>query len=132
MDEYQKVIDLTEQLIVLAKEADAIYEEVRKDGREKDFYHEVKPFADRVQLACEQWEQRVKQWMKEAEFKHLFPQQIEQTAQNLTDVSVQAFFPKTSYKRFKSHVQSVLFILQNVKVESVRILAQKGKEDSSL
>ena len=57
----------------------------------------------------------------EMELKYLFSEQIEQTAQNLVDVSIKAFFPKTSYQRFKSYVQSVLFILNNVKMESERI-----------
>ena len=61
----------------------------------------------------------MKEWMKETEFRHLFPEQIEQTAHNLSDVAVQAFFPKTSYKRFKSHVQSIEFILNNVKTKSI-------------
>src|SRR6478735_4421806 len=118
-----QVVALTQQLITFAKEADSIYEKVRLDGQEKDFYNEVKPFADEVRQACEAWEQMMKQALTEEKFKHLFPEQIEQTAHNLADVAVQAFFAKTSYKRFKSHVQSVLFILQNVKMESERIVS---------
>ena len=58
------------------------------------------------------------EWMENESFRHLYPMQIQQTADNLSDVAVQAFFPKTSYKRFKSHVQSVRFILQNVRDEA--------------
>lgn len=121
----QQIVALTQQLITFAKEADEIYEKVRSDGQERDFYNEVKPFADEVRQACEEWEKVMKQALTEEKYKHLFPEQIEQTAHNLTDVAVQAFFSKTSYKRFKSHVQSILFILQNVKMETSRILSQK-------
>ncbi|KQU20492.1 YppE family protein [Peribacillus butanolivorans] len=114
---------LTEQLLNYAVKADDIYENVRREGKEKDFFSEVKPFADQVRTICMEWEGGMKEWMKETEFKHLFPEQIEQTAHNLSDVAVQAFFPKTSYKRFKSHVQSVVFILNNVKSEIDRILS---------
>ncbi len=122
----RRVVTLTQQLITFAEEADSIYEKVRLDGQEKDFYKEVKPFADEVKKVCEEWETVMKQVVTEVELKYLFPEQIEQTAQNLVDVSIQAFFPKTSYQRFKSHVQSVLFILNNVKMESERILSQKN------
>ncbi|MFE4811834.1 YppE family protein [Peribacillus simplex] len=119
----EKMQLLTEQLIQYTVKADEIYEGVRKEGKEKDFFSEVKPFADLVRTACIEWETGMKEWMKETEFRHLFPEQIDQTAHNLSDVAVQAFFPKTSYKRFKSHVQSVEFILNNVKTEIDRILS---------
>ncbi|AOH55471.1 YppE family protein [Peribacillus muralis] len=121
--EKEKLQRLTEELITYTAKANDIYEDVREEGKEKDFYAEVKPFADQVREACDEWEAGMKQWMRETEFKHLFPEQIEQTAHNLSDVAVQAFFPKTSYKRFKSHVQSVDFILHNVKAEIARILS---------
>ncbi len=119
----EKLQLLTEQLIKFTDQADDIYEGVRKEGKEKDFFSEVKPFADQVRTACIEWEAGMKEWMKEIEFRHLFPEQIEQTAHNLSDVAVQAFFPKTSYKRFKSHIQSVEFILNNVRTEINRILS---------
>nr|WP_225988759.1 YppE family protein [Peribacillus frigoritolerans] len=110
-------------MIKYTDQADDIYEGVRLEGKEKDFFSEVKPFADQVRTVCIEWETGMKEWMKETEFRHLFPEQIEQTAHNLSDVAVQAFFPKTSYKRFKSHVQSIEFILNNVKTEINRILS---------
>lgn len=114
---------LTEQLLNYTIQANEIYDNVRKEGKEKDFFTEVKPFADQVQASCTEWEEGIKEWMKEAQFKHLYPEQIGQTANNLSDVAVQAFFPKTSYKRFKSHIQSVEFILNNVKSEVDRLLS---------
>ena len=122
----RQVVTLTQRLITFAEEADSIYEQVRSDGQEKDFYKEIKPFADEVKKVCGEWETVMKQVLTEVKLQYLFPEQIEQTAQNLVDVSIQAFFPKTSYQRFKSHIQSVLFILNNVKVESERILSQKN------
>lgn len=122
----QQIVSLTQHLITLAEEANSIYEAVREDGVEKDFYHEIKPFADLVKQVCEEWEQEMKQAMQIVTFKHLYPSQIEQASQNLQDVTIQAFFPKTSYKRFKSHVQSILFTLNHVKVVSQRLLSEKG------
>lgn len=122
----QHIITLTKQLITLAEEANSIYETVREEGKEKDFYQDIKPFADQVKEVCEEWEQEMKQAMKQVTFKHLFPSQIEQAAENLKDVSIQAFFPKTSYKRFKSHVQSVLFTFNQVRMESERLMSQNS------
>lgn len=116
----QHIIMLTEQLISLAEEANTIYEKVREEGQEKDFYQEVKPFADHVKQVCEEWEQEMKKEMKRVTIQHLFPMQIEQAANNLKDVAIQAFYPKTSYKRFKGHVQSVLFTLNHVRMECDR------------
>lgn len=115
--------ELTQKLIQFNEQADVIYEEVRAAGKEKDFYSEVKPFADEVHTACSEWKDNMKEWMGMESFTHLFPLQIEQTANNLSDVAVQAFFPKTSYKRFKSHIQSVRYILHNVRDEIDRKLA---------
>ncbi|MGE8077851.1 YppE family protein [Peribacillus loiseleuriae] len=108
---------LTVQLLQFTDKADKIYESVREEGKERDFYREVKPFVDEVDAVLKLWTPNMREWMKAEDFTHLFPQQIEQTANNLADVVVQAFFPKTSYKRFKSHIQSVRFILQNVLTE---------------
>jgi hypothetical protein len=105
---------LTIKLIQYTKQADEIYEAVRAEGTEKDFYSEVKPHVEEVDEVLKEWVINVKEWMKEDPFDYLFPQQIDQTASNLADVALQAFYPKTSYKRFKSHVQSVSFILDNV------------------
>ena len=120
----QHIVTLTQQLIALAEEANYIYDAVRKNGEEKDFYLEVKPFADQVKQACDEWEREMKQAMQNVRFQHLFPSQIEQAAANLQDVAIQAFFPKTSYKRFKSYVQSIIFTLNQVKVESERLMSQ--------
>ena len=46
----EKLQLLTEQLIQYTDQADEIYEGVRKEGKEKDFFSEVKPFADQVKL----------------------------------------------------------------------------------
>ena len=120
----QHIVTLTQQLIALAEEANYIYDAVRKNGEEKDFYLEVKPFADQVKQACDEWERKMKQAMQNVRFQHLFPSQIEQAAGNLQDIAIQAFFPKTSYKRFKSYVQSIIFTLNQVKVESERLMSQ--------
>ena len=69
----------------------------------------------------------MKQAMKIVTFNHLYPSQIEQASQNLQDVAIQSFFPKTSYKRFKSHVQSILFTLNHVKEESERLCQKIAK-----
>ena len=54
----QDIVRLTEQLITLTEEANSIYDAVRKDGVEKDFYHEIKPFADQVKQVCEEWNRK--------------------------------------------------------------------------
>ncbi|WP_110927653.1 YppE family protein [Bacillus massiliglaciei] len=117
MEQHKELHKLTKKLLDYTRSIDEKYENVRSDGKEPDFYSEVKPFADQVIDDCKTWEKGMKGWMAKESFRHLYPSQIEQTAGNLADVAVQCFFPKTSYKRFKSHIQSVRFILQNTEDE---------------
>ena len=62
----------------------------------------------------DQWNDLALQWMKDEKPKNLHPSQIINTAENIEMISIQAFFPESSYKRFISHSQSVHYVLVNV------------------
>ncbi|RIW33110.1 DUF1798 family protein [Bacillus salacetis] len=103
---------LTSELLEMNEEILRIYKETRERGEEGDFYNEVKPFADDAKERIDRWRDMALQWMKEDRPKNLHPSQIMNTAENLEMISIQAFFPKASYKRFISHSQSIHYVLK--------------------
>ncbi|RFU68457.1 DUF1798 family protein [Peribacillus saganii] len=116
------ILEQTKKLIEYNHRADEIFEQVKAEGKERDFYSEVKPFADDVHLLAREWAEAVKSWMKVESLSYLYPLQVDQAADNISNVAIQAFYPKTSLSRFKSHVQSVEFTLQNILREAERKL----------
>ncbi len=91
------------------------FEEAKESNEEGDFYKEVKPFADRVMELARKWEEASIAWLEFSPQKNLHPKQITSTAENIQMVSVQAFFPKTSRKRFIGHIQSIEYVLRALK-----------------
>ncbi|RLQ95139.1 YppE family protein [Falsibacillus albus] len=105
---------LTNELIQLNQEAHNIYKHARETNQKGDFYTEVKPFADLVKSKGDEWESEALKWLSNQKQKNLHPIQIKNTNENIQMVSIQAFFPETSLKRFKSHVQSIEYVLKQV------------------
>lgn len=105
---------LTSEILDMNGEILRIYKETRERGEEGDFYKEVKPFADDAKVKIDLWREVALQWMKDERPKNLHPSQIINTAENFEMISIQAFFPKASYKKFISHSQSVHYVLKTV------------------
>ncbi len=112
------LIHLTNKLIELNDYAYHSYNQVREKGEQGDFYQDVKPFADQVRDACEQWLPLAIAWLNEVQPKHLHPIQLKNTSENLQMVSVKAFYPDSSLKKFKSHIQSVDYVLKRLLEET--------------
>ncbi|WP_243355991.1 YppE family protein [Bacillus litorisediminis] len=110
----QILFELTEELLQKNDEIKAIFADVKKENQERDFYQEVKPFADGVKALLDQWEPLSIQWLKQNPVKNLHPQQITHTAENLDMISIQCFFPKTSLTRFRHYAESVEYVLKNL------------------
>ncbi|WP_113928614.1 YppE family protein [Bacillus sp. P14.5] len=106
--------ELTSELLETNGEILKLYKETRERGEKGDFYQEVKPFADEAKEKIDLWQETALEWMKKQRPKNLHPSQIINTAENLEMISIQAFFPEASYKRFISHSQSVHYVLQTV------------------
>lgn len=87
------------------------FEKAKDSGVKGDFYQEVKPFADEVKQQIEGWRTDALIWLRNYPQRHIHARQIESTAENLEMVSISAFFPETSRKRFLDHVQSIEFVL---------------------
>lgn len=112
--------ELTETLLKYNEEAKLHFIHCRETGKQGDFYNEVKPFADKIKDCSEQWENKAMKWVMIERPKNIHPMQVKNTAENLQMVSVRAFFPDTSLKKFNSHIQSNDFILRRM-LESLEV-----------
>lgn len=96
-------LDRIEELFELSRE--------KKEG--PDFFETVKPFADEVHGAVQDWEKNVKDWIISEQPKYIHTQQIDSTVENINMVSVQCFYPDTREKRFKGMIQSIRYVLND-------------------
>ncbi len=104
----------TLQLIKLNQKALEIYKQHRATQEKGDFYKEVKPFADKVRDICERWEPAAIEWVQKNKPPYINAIQLHNTSENIQMVSIRAFFPESSLKRFMSHVQSVDYVLNQL------------------
>ena len=100
----------------------------KEEGVRGDFHTEVKPFADEVKTATDAWRESAVQWVKINRPKNLHANQIETAADYLEVISVQAFFPETSKKRFLDQVQSVEYILKSMILAIEQADSKHGSE----
>ncbi|WP_210365435.1 YppE family protein [Bacillus sp. REN3] len=112
--EEQLLTQLTKLLLDNLEYALDRYEKTRNEGIRGDFHTEVKPFADKVRETSVKWEALASQWIFENKPKNLYASQIGTAADYLEVISVQAFFPETSKKRFLDQIQSVQFTLKGL------------------
>ncbi|WP_409288896.1 YppE family protein [Peribacillus sp. SCS-37] len=106
------LIASTGELLQLADKIETIFDEVKLDKKERDFFGEVKPFAEHAGTLAEKWEIQALDSIRVNKPRYLHNQQIEQVRELINLCSVQAFFPSTSLKRFKNQLQSIRYTLE--------------------
>lgn len=110
----KELIKKTTRLLSYIEQASHRFEQAKSSGEKGDFYKEVKPFADRVKEETDHWQTDAAEWLSKHPQRNLHTRQITSTAENIEMVSIQAFFPETSRKRFIGHIQSIEFVLNGV------------------
>lgn len=110
----QRIIELSKALLDRMDYALKRFDTSKSEGIRGDFHNEVKPFADEVKGLLSEWKEAAKSWILENRPKNLHANQIDTAADYLEVISVQAFFPETSKKRFYDQHQSVEFILNSM------------------
>ncbi|PKR85870.1 YppE family protein [Heyndrickxia camelliae] len=115
----------TKLLIELNQFALQAYEKARETNEAGDFFKDVKPFADRVKTICDEWLPKAQSWLEITRPKHLHPIQLKTLTENIQMVSVRAFYPETSLKKFKGHIQSVDYVLNRV-LDEIEISERNG------
>lgn len=105
------VLKETQLLKDLVEQAHAIYLSRRETGIKGDFEEEVKPFVFQVDLQMKKFEEVVRPWLQQEKPLYLHPSQIDKVLENIELLSVQAFFPESSWKRYHQYVQSTVYVL---------------------
>lgn len=111
---HDRLLELTEKLLKDLAFLRRKFEEVRTTGEKGDFFKDVKPFADEIDGRKEEWKSLVLRWLKEMKPANLHENQIVSVCEQIETLSVQAFYPETSRKRFLDSYRSALYILQTV------------------
>lgn len=122
------IITLSNKLLENVETAYKRFQHSKEEGTRGDFQTEVKPFADEVKSAADAWREAAGQWVRTNRPKNLHTNQIETAADYLEVISVQAFFPETSKKRFLDQVQSVEYILNSMILSIQQAASKHGSE----
>ena len=110
----EEILDLTKKLLNYNHLFIKYYEEAREKGTSPDFHEVIKPFADEVKLVAKEWGAFLKSWLVNNPQKHLHLKQIDTTLDHIDQLSIQAFFPKTSRSRFLNTNRTVEFFLLKI------------------
>ncbi|WML40335.1 DUF1798 family protein [Neobacillus sp. OS1-2] len=110
----EEILNLTEKLLQYNHLFIKYYQDGRETGITHDFENVIKPFVDEVSVITNQWKNAMKMWLSGSNHKHLHLKQIETTAEHIEQLSVQAFFPKTSKSRFLNSGRTVEYFLLEV------------------
>jgi hypothetical protein len=109
---------LTEKLLTINEELSLRFEETKSAGKEPDFYVEVVPYTNEVKKWNDEWLDIAIKWLDEKRPKHIHLNQITSTHDHLEQISVQAFFPSTSRKRFIDSNRAVEYVLKSILLEA--------------
>ncbi|MDQ1001760.1 hypothetical protein QFZ28_002160 [Neobacillus niacini] len=110
----EEILDLTKKLLNFNHLFIKYYEEAREKGTSYDFHEVIKPFADEVKKVAQAWGTEMKNWLVKNPQKHLHLKQIDTTLDHIDQLSIQAFFPKTSRSRFLNANRTVEFFLLEI------------------
>ncbi|WP_052659390.1 DUF1798 family protein [Bacillus alveayuensis] len=111
---YKQLLAMTSQLLKIVCESDKRFTETKKLNKVYDFYHEIKPFCDKLHHDIIVWEKNVLKWIEEKNPKYIFPMQIKNTAHHIEQLAIQSFYSETSVKRFKDIKESAEYVLKSV------------------
>lgn len=106
-----KLRELTEQLLQECETCKNRFYQMREKDETPDFFHDVKPYADSIQMRLIEWKENATLWIKEHKPKYLHEQQIESTVESMNQFVVQSFYKETSKKRFLQSIHSVQYTL---------------------
>jgi hypothetical protein len=123
-EEYvKKLYALNGQLLSYQDKISAILAEQRVDDKDSDtFFTKVKPFADEVEVCLKTWKDYVTRWIREQKPKHVHPMNIQNIYDNLTHLSVEAFYKDRKTKRLVQMNQSLLFTLEEIENQCLQLM----------
>lgn len=110
----EEILDLTKRLLNYNHLFIKHFEEAREKESSHDFHEVIKPFADEVKKVAQEWSTLMRKWLLNSQKKHLHQKQIDTTLEHIEQLSIQAFFPKTSRSRFLNANRTVEYFLLEV------------------
>jgi len=110
----KEALSCTQQLLELLDEMNDIYEDVRATKKEHDFMKVVEPYARKAEELTYIWKKQIGEVIQNQQSYFTGERHVEQVIENTCQLSVQAFYPSTSYSRFKSYLQSTKFLLKTM------------------
>ncbi|MDR6998109.1 YppE family protein [Neobacillus niacini] len=110
----ERLAELTEKLLRNNQLFLKNYLEVRETGIKQDFHQVIKPFADEMKVITDEWRELMKKWLSGNSYKHIHEKQVDLTAEHISDLSIQAFFPETSRTRFTNTNRTVEYFLTGI------------------
>ncbi|GAE34609.1 YppE family protein [Halalkalibacter akibai] len=113
-DDRSSLMNLTNELLQLNKEAEMYYLKARGEEGEVDFFGVVKPFAEKVAETRRLWLPLAQAFIQEEKPMHLHPSQLVQTEDNLEIVAIKSFYKETSLKRQMETFKSVEYVLKQL------------------
>ncbi|MDP4164285.1 MAG: YppE family protein [Bacillota bacterium] len=106
-----RLIELTENLLFFTRDMKKQFDQTRENGKDGDFFTEVKPFSDKVKEINDQWMVEAIQWVKEEKPKNFHSNQVDSAHEQIEQISIQSFFVKTSKSRFIQTSTSIEYVL---------------------
>lgn len=110
----EEILQLTKKLLSYNTLFMEYFKEARENGTTHDFHEVIKPFANNVNTTANEWAALMKNWLAKSPKKHLHPKQIDTTLEHIEQLSIQAFFPKTSKSRFLNANRTVEYFLLEI------------------
>ncbi|EKN69565.1 hypothetical protein BABA_09071 [Neobacillus bataviensis LMG 21833] len=110
----EEILYLTEKLLEYNRLFLKYYQEGREKGITHDFEDVIKPFANEVSVINDQWKKVMNEWLSRSNHKYLHLKQIDTTSEHIEQLSIQAFFSKTSKSRFLNSQRTVEYFLLEV------------------
>ncbi|WP_438318530.1 YppE family protein [Sporosarcina sp. FA9] len=99
-------------LLMVCTECLNRHTQMREQGREPDFFIEVKPYADKYHILLDEWSEESYAWVKVAKPKYVHPVQIDALTDSMKQFIVQSFYKKTGLKRFVLSIRSAEYTLK--------------------
>lgn len=117
MSESTELRELTEELVEAAEYLLKAFHKAKETGEQEDFYQTVRPYANHIKQLNDRWNELAKQWISVNKPFYLNNKQVDTASDHIEVISIQAFFPQTSKKRFLDAHKSVVYILHALQEE---------------
>ncbi|WP_026689530.1 YppE family protein [Alteribacter aurantiacus] len=121
MSEQERLLTLTNELLKLNDEALQYFERYAKQKENAPFNEFVKPFADRVREASDQWLPLAAEYVTAKKPKYIHLKQIEAAHENINITAVTCFQADTKKKRFIETNKSIRYTVEAVQSDMEKV-----------